>query len=73
MFPPAKKELHELLSKPTLGGIPLLVLFNKNDLETAVKPDLIAQALYVRRGCAVLVLMQSCTRTPVCAVHSAVL
>jgi len=28
----AKSELHELLSKPTLAGIPLLVLGNKNDL-----------------------------------------
>jgi len=45
MFQPAKKELHELLSKPSLAHIPLLVLFNKNDLDTAVKPDLIAQAL----------------------------
>mmetsp|Transcript_7600 Transcript_7600/g.19355 ORF Transcript_7600/g.19355 Transcript_7600/m.19355 type:complete len:183 (+) Transcript_7600:287-835(+) len=28
----AKSELHELLSKPTLAGIPLLVLGNKNDM-----------------------------------------
>jgi hypothetical protein len=32
----AKSELHELLNKPTLGGIPLLVLGNKNDLPGAM-------------------------------------
>src|SRR5262249_12545770 len=31
----------------TLTHIPLLVLFNKNDLPNAVKPDLIAQELSV--------------------------
>eukprot|EP01102_Stenamoeba_stenopodia_P020693 TRINITY_DN8163_c0_g1_i1.p1 TRINITY_DN8163_c0_g1~~TRINITY_DN8163_c0_g1_i1.p1 ORF type:complete len:190 (+),score=36.13 TRINITY_DN8163_c0_g1_i1:219-788(+) len=31
-FETAKKELHELLSKPPLANIPLLVLGNKNDL-----------------------------------------
>lgn len=45
MFQPAKKELQELLSKPSLAEIPLLLLFNKNDLKTAVKPEEIAQAL----------------------------
>jgi ADP-ribosylation factor-like protein 8 len=33
----ATTELHELLSKPTLGAIPLLVLGNKNDLPSALK------------------------------------
>ena len=33
----AKGELHDLLSKPTLAGIPLLVLGNKSDLPTALK------------------------------------
>jgi len=32
----AKKELHDLLSKPPLAGIPLLVLGNKNDLAEAI-------------------------------------
>lgn len=32
----AKSELHELLNKPTLAGIPLLVLGNKNDLPGAM-------------------------------------
>eukprot|EP01090_Pellita_catalonica_P017895 TRINITY_DN5559_c0_g1_i1.p1 TRINITY_DN5559_c0_g1~~TRINITY_DN5559_c0_g1_i1.p1 ORF type:complete len:187 (+),score=31.13 TRINITY_DN5559_c0_g1_i1:65-625(+) len=35
-FDTAKKELHDLLSKPPLDGIPLLVLGNKNDLPEAV-------------------------------------
>eukprot|EP00959_Pyramimonas_sp_CCMP1952_P098960 2068718-Pyramimonas_sp.AAC.1 len=33
----AKAELHELLARPTLAGIPLLVLGNKNDLYEALK------------------------------------
>eukprot|EP01001_Neometanema_parovale_P010620 NODE_6856_length_812_cov_174.660377_g6620_i0.p1 GENE.NODE_6856_length_812_cov_174.660377_g6620_i0~~NODE_6856_length_812_cov_174.660377_g6620_i0.p1 ORF type:complete len:202 (+),score=40.82 NODE_6856_length_812_cov_174.660377_g6620_i0:47-607(+) len=33
----ATTELHELLSKPALAGIPLLVLGNKNDLPNALK------------------------------------
>lgn len=32
----ASKELHELMSKPSLAGIPVLVLGNKNDLEGAL-------------------------------------
>lgn len=35
----AKKELHELLGKPSLAGIPLLVLGNKNDLPEALSTD----------------------------------
>ena len=35
-FETSKKELHELLSKPPLAEIPLLVLGNKNDLPNAV-------------------------------------
>lgn len=45
MFQPAKKELGELLTKPTLANIPLLVLMNKNDLGHAASPDSVAQAL----------------------------
>eukprot|EP00998_Keelungia_sp_KM082_P008763 NODE_4946_length_737_cov_39.577049_g4923_i0.p1 GENE.NODE_4946_length_737_cov_39.577049_g4923_i0~~NODE_4946_length_737_cov_39.577049_g4923_i0.p1 ORF type:complete len:211 (-),score=55.41 NODE_4946_length_737_cov_39.577049_g4923_i0:105-671(-) len=33
----ATTELHELLGKPALAGIPLLVLGNKNDLPNALK------------------------------------
>ncbi len=32
----AKKELHELISKPSLEKIPLLVLANKNDIPNAL-------------------------------------
>eukprot|EP01101_Sappina_pedata_P008845 TRINITY_DN4990_c0_g1_i1.p1 TRINITY_DN4990_c0_g1~~TRINITY_DN4990_c0_g1_i1.p1 ORF type:complete len:184 (-),score=89.35 TRINITY_DN4990_c0_g1_i1:78-629(-) len=35
-FDVAKKELHELLSKPPLASIPLLVLGNKKDLPEAI-------------------------------------
>ena len=35
-FETSKKELHDLLSKPPLAEIPLLVLGNKNDLPNAV-------------------------------------
>lgn len=45
MFGPAKKELSELLEKPALVRIPLLVLMNKQDLGEAVDPDTIAQSL----------------------------
>ena len=40
----SRHELHELLSKPSLAGIPVLVLGNKNDLPGALKEmDLIEQ------------------------------
>jgi ADP-ribosylation factor-like protein 8 len=40
----ARQELHDLLSKPSLAGIPLLVLGNKNDLPEALSgTDLITQ------------------------------
>lgn len=45
MFQPAKKELSDLLSKPTLANIPLLVLFNKSDLPGAQQPEAVAQSL----------------------------
>lgn len=35
----ARNELHELLAKPSLVGIPLLVLGNKNDLPTALSTN----------------------------------
>eukprot|EP01126_Amoeba_proteus_P047733 TRINITY_DN5472_c0_g1_i10.p1 TRINITY_DN5472_c0_g1~~TRINITY_DN5472_c0_g1_i10.p1 ORF type:complete len:138 (-),score=30.97 TRINITY_DN5472_c0_g1_i10:36-449(-) len=35
-FESAKKELHDLISKPQLQAIPLLVLGNKNDLPDCV-------------------------------------
>ena len=45
-FESAKKELHELLGKPTLASIPLLVLGNKNDLPGAIGVDEIIDKLY---------------------------
>eukprot|EP01043_Picozoa_sp_COSAG02_P060712 COSAG02_NODE_7994_length_2755_cov_5.373117_3_plen_53_part_00 len=33
----SRHELHELLSKPSLAGIPVLVLGNKSDLPGALK------------------------------------
>ena len=35
----AKRELHDLVSRPTLRGIPLLVLGNKNDLSGALSAE----------------------------------
>jgi ADP-ribosylation factor-like protein 8 len=40
----AKENLHQLLSWPSLQGIPLLVLGNKNDVEGALtEEELIAE------------------------------
>ena len=40
----SRHELHELLSKPSLATIPVLVLGNKNDVEGSLKEmDLIDQ------------------------------
>lgn len=36
-FETAKVELHDILSRPSLSGIPVLVLANKSDLPAAVK------------------------------------
>ena len=44
-FGTAETELHELLAKPPLQGIPLLVLANKNDLPSAATADQVIQAL----------------------------
>ena len=44
-LPVAKEELHNLLQKPVLDGIPLLVLGNKNDLNEALSVDEIIEAL----------------------------
>jgi ADP-ribosylation factor-like protein 8 len=47
-FPEAKEELHQLMAKPQLANIPLLVLGNKNDLPNAVvDEDTLKQLLYV--------------------------
>merc|ERR1711862_851315 len=38
-LPVAKKELHDLIGKPPLAGIPLLVLGNKIDLANSLRVD----------------------------------
>jgi len=44
-LPVAKEELHALLEKPVLEGIPLLVLGNKSDLEEKLSVDELIEAL----------------------------
>jgi GTPase SAR1 family protein len=46
--PFACEELHELLAKPALVGIPLLVLGNKNDLSAALTSDQLIEQLQLR-------------------------
>jgi len=47
-FETAAKVLQELLSKPPLAGIPLLVLANKNDLPGAASSDEIINAMELK-------------------------
>jgi len=47
-FDTAKKELSELMSKPPLAGIPLLILANKNDLTDAVGAQEIIEKLELK-------------------------
>lgn len=44
-LPVAREELHDLLDKSSLDGIPLLVLGNKSDLEEKASVDDIIEAL----------------------------
>lgn len=44
-LPVATEELHELLSKPSLDGIPLLVLGNKSDLPNKLSVDELIDAM----------------------------
>lgn len=44
-FDSAKTELHNLLQKPQLANIPLLVLGNKNDLPEALKVEQVIEQL----------------------------
>lgn len=45
----AKAELHDLLARPTLAGIPLLVLGNKNDLPHALGVQELIERLELKR------------------------
>ncbi len=44
-FEAAKTELHNLLQKPQLANIPLLVLGNKNDLPNALTVEQVIETL----------------------------
>lgn len=44
-LPVATEELHELMKKPTLYGIPLLVLGNKSDLPDKLSVDELIEAM----------------------------
>lgn len=44
-IPISRSELHDLLKKPTLGGIPLLVLGNKIDKSEAVTEQALVDQL----------------------------
>jgi ADP-ribosylation factor-like protein 8 len=48
-MPVVKEELHGLLSKETLDGIPLLVLGNKSDMEDKMSVDELIEALDLKR------------------------
>lgn len=43
----ARTELHDLINKPGLQGIPLLVLGNKNDLPGALTVDQVIEKMQV--------------------------
>ena len=44
----ARKELHALLAKPSLAGIPLLVLGNKDDLPQALSTNELIERLELK-------------------------
>ena len=48
-MPIASEELHELLGKPTLDGIPLLILGNKSDLPNKLSVDELIEALELKQ------------------------
>jgi ADP-ribosylation factor-like protein 8 len=47
-LPVATDELHELLSRPSLAGIPLLVLGNKSDLPDKLSVDQLIDAMALK-------------------------
>ena len=48
-MPVAKEELHALLGKPTVDGIPLLILGNKSDLPSKLSVDDLIEALDLKK------------------------
>jgi ADP-ribosylation factor-like protein 8 len=49
VMPVAKEELHALLSKPTVDGIPLLILGNKSDLPGKLTVDDLIEAIDLKK------------------------
>lgn len=47
-LPAATEELHDLMTKPTLDGIPLLVLGNKSDLPIKLSVDELIAAMNLK-------------------------
>ena len=45
----ARRNLHQLLEWPSLEGIPLLVLGNKNDIDGALTEEELIEELNLRR------------------------
>ncbi|CAI5976296.1 unnamed protein product [Closterium sp. NIES-53] len=65
-IPVSRRELHELLSKPSLAGIPLLLLGNKCDKAEAVSRDALIEAMglnQVMQGREVCCYSISCKHT----------
>ena len=48
-MPVAKEELHALLNKPTVDGIPLLILGNKSDLPNKLSVDDLIESLDLKK------------------------
>ena len=46
-IPESKEELFELLERPVLAGIPLLVLGNKNDLHEAISVEKLIDEMFI--------------------------
>ncbi|KEG12654.1 putative ADP-ribosylation factor family [Trypanosoma grayi] len=49
LFEEVRRSLHDLVERPCLSGIPLLVLANKNDLEEACSADAVAAELQLSK------------------------
>ena len=50
-IPESKDELFDLLERPALSGIPLLVLGNKNDLSDAISVQSLIDIMFVPLLC----------------------
>jgi ADP-ribosylation factor-like protein 8 len=46
----SKEELFDLVERPVLAGIPLLVLGNKNDLPESISVEKLIDEMYVLSG-----------------------